>query len=151
MSRKLAMHTTVDDVTYPAGSTPPEDVAARITNPKAWAGTNDTPVTKLAAKQAIAEAQAVAAENGSPLPDLEPDEPAEAPDTTDLENAVQLSTDGGDFEPHVDSDQFVAPDPDDTPPAPEPVPSLDDTAAPEPEKKPATRRRRAPAKPKTTK
>lgn len=40
MSRTLAVHTTVDGVTYPAGSTPPADVAKQIDNPTAW---GDTP------------------------------------------------------------------------------------------------------------
>lgn len=34
----LARYTTVGNVTYPPGSTPPAAVAKQIDNPKAWAG-----------------------------------------------------------------------------------------------------------------
>lgn len=37
MARKLAAYVHVSGVVYPAGSTPPADVAKQITNPKAWA------------------------------------------------------------------------------------------------------------------
>lgn len=39
MGRKLAMFTTVDGDTYPAGTEVPDDVAKQITNPKAWGET----------------------------------------------------------------------------------------------------------------
>lgn len=42
MSRELAANVYVDGVLYEAGSTPPKDVAEKITNPKAW-GESSTP------------------------------------------------------------------------------------------------------------
>lgn len=42
MARELSANVYVDGVLYgPAGESPPKDVAERITNPKAWAGTVD--------------------------------------------------------------------------------------------------------------
>jgi hypothetical protein len=34
--KKLARNTTINGVTYDAGTVPPADVAKEITNPKAW-------------------------------------------------------------------------------------------------------------------
>lgn len=34
--KKLARNTTINGVTYEAGTVPPADVAKEITNPKAW-------------------------------------------------------------------------------------------------------------------
>lgn len=36
MPKQLAMNTTVDGVTYKAGTVPPAKVAAKIDNPKSW-------------------------------------------------------------------------------------------------------------------
>lgn len=43
--KKLAVNVTVEGDTYKAGTFPPEDVAEKITNPKAWANPpKDEPV-----------------------------------------------------------------------------------------------------------
>lgn len=49
--KKLAVNVTVGGETYPAGSTPPADVAEQITNPKAW-GEDSEEEPKPAAKRA---------------------------------------------------------------------------------------------------
>lgn len=154
MSRVLAMNTTVDDVTYPAGSTPPEDVAAKITNPKAWDGAADVPVTKLANEQARTEAKRAADETGEPVDGQVPDGYDEAavdealvedfssqidvnPFETDGADPDDVATDGDDPEPVPDL-SGVMDDPEPEPAAVEeaaPVP--DPVADPEPEAKPA--------------
>lgn len=45
MARQLAANVYVGDTLYPAGSTPPKDIAEQITNPKAW-GDTDTPAAE---------------------------------------------------------------------------------------------------------
>jgi len=63
-SRALAVNVTVGAETYPAGSVPPRDVAAQITNPKAWGADVDdsqpespapvAPAKKTTAKKTVA-------------------------------------------------------------------------------------------------
>jgi len=45
MGRRLAAYTSVDGVWYGPDSDVPDDVASRITNPKAWADAAADPVT----------------------------------------------------------------------------------------------------------
>ncbi len=40
-AKTLAVNVTVDGETYPAGSTLPAEVAAQVTNPKAWGDSPD--------------------------------------------------------------------------------------------------------------
>lgn len=42
MSKKLAANVTVGRETYPAGSTPPKEIADQIDNPKAWGDEPDS-------------------------------------------------------------------------------------------------------------
>lgn len=71
MSKKLAMNTTLGDVTYEAGTVPPADVAKQITNPKAWA------VPAQAADGEPVEASVEVEETEQP--ETEPDEASEQP------------------------------------------------------------------------
>lgn len=76
MSKKLAMNTTLGDVTYKAGTVPPADVAKKITNPKAWA------VPAKAADGESDEASVEVEETEQPeteQPETEPDEASEQP------------------------------------------------------------------------
>jgi hypothetical protein len=57
-SKALAVNVTVGGETYPAGSTPDEEIADQITNPKAWGDEPDVeasdeakPAKKAAAKR----------------------------------------------------------------------------------------------------
>lgn len=36
--KKLSANTTIGNMTYPADSVPPKEIAKQITNPKAWGG-----------------------------------------------------------------------------------------------------------------
>lgn len=40
--KKLARNTTINGVTYEAGTVPPADVAKEINNPKAWEAEGET-------------------------------------------------------------------------------------------------------------
>lgn len=79
MVRKLTAHVHVDGTWYRPGDTPPDDVAARITNPDVWDGPaasgteNTTPPAKVvAASDAASAAPATATGPSSAEPVKQP-------------------------------------------------------------------------------
>lgn len=65
MPRTLAATVIVGEVSYLAGTVPPDDVAAQITNPAAW-GAEPTPVEAHAPPAKIADEYIGADDAGTP-------------------------------------------------------------------------------------
>lgn len=130
MPKQLAMNVTVGDQTYEAGSTPPPEIAEQITNPRAWAGPDEVPHTKLADEAAQRERKETASEAGAveePLAQVVPDPPAL------LDSTVPADA--------PDPPAVTQPAPDSPPPAPDsPPPTPPGTGARRGDDKPAAKK-----------
>lgn len=77
MGRKLAATVVIGEVAYLAGSVPPDDVAAQITNPAAW---GEEPAAEEPAKQEAPPARLadeyIGAEDSEPAPKPERPRPS---------------------------------------------------------------------------